>query len=74
MSRTITIKEEGSTTEPVRKNEATAFDIADVLFLLAFACLGCGMAFIYWPAALILVGLIFGLCGLGISKAKKGTI
>jgi hypothetical protein len=61
-------------TKPVgklQKAEPRLLDLQDVLLALGFLALTRGVAAIYWPAALILAGLIFFTFALLIERAKK---
>ena len=46
-------------------------DWQDALLVAGFVCLETGVAFIYWPAALILAGLLFFLFAFLIERAKR---
>ena len=51
---TITIS-----SKPAVAPKPSRVDLQDALLVLGFCCLEAGVAVIYWPAALILAGVLF---------------
>lgn len=55
----MTIEEVGKSALSEAPKAEPAIDVQDVMIVVGFLSLVCGVATIYWPAALIVAGLLF---------------
>ena len=61
----------GAESPDVDAGRALVMDLSDVLLLLGMLTIVVGAALIYWPAAVIVFGVLLGFCGFLAGKGKS---